>query len=82
MPEPVQEVQPAQSDTECAVCGFVPGPYPACGICHGNGETRERHFTRSEEIRGDAPHQSDRYSRTGDVSPKIVNLPGSARSHG
>jgi hypothetical protein len=77
-----EEVKSEQPNTECAVCGFVPGPYAGCGICGGSAETRTRHFTRSEEIRGDANESNDRYSRTGDVSPKIVNLPGSARSHG
>jgi hypothetical protein len=78
-----EEVKSEEQTTECSVCGFVPGPHPSCSICHGNRAFfRTRQYTRSEEVRGDAPEKDDRYSRTGDVSPKIVNLPGSARSHG
>jgi hypothetical protein len=63
---------------ECGTCGRVGGPVPTCEICHGNGRIQERRFSRSEEIRGEGGDTS-RYSRTGDVSPKIVQLPGSFR---
>lgn len=74
-----QSSQPPEPEatTECSICGRVPGPAPECEICHGNQSfTRQRQFTLSEERRG-RETDPERYSRTGNVSPKVVNLPGS-----
>lgn len=64
------------SDVECSMCGKDGGPIPECDLCHGNQRYRQsRAFTQSEERQGLNPNH-DRYGRTGDVSPKIVVLPG------
>lgn len=70
-----------QSDTnvECSVCGMVGYPPPGCGICNGNARPQSRAFTRTEENQGKGGDNS-RYGRTGNVSPKIVDLPGSMPS--
>lgn len=73
-PEPQPE---AEGTTECSVCGRVPGPFPECEICHGNtGFTRQRQYTLTESRRRDEVDPG-RYSRTGNVGPTIVTLPGS-----
>jgi hypothetical protein len=70
-------VKPEEVTTECSVCGKPGIPDPACTICHGNRAfIQSRAYTRSEEIRKDRG-DAERYSRTGNVSPKIVNRPGS-----
>jgi hypothetical protein len=67
----------SEPTTECSICGHVPGPFADCEICHGNTTfTQSRAFTRTEESRG-AKGDPERYSRTGNVSPKIVMVPGS-----
>lgn len=68
-------VQPEEPTTECGVCGRVPGPFPDCELCHGNAKVQSRAFTRTEEQQG-AKSDPDRYSRTGNVSPTIVVVPG------
>jgi hypothetical protein len=66
------------SSTECSMCGRDGGPVPACELCGGNQRyAQERHFTLSEERQGLNPNKDgDRYGLHGDVSPKIVVLPG------
>jgi hypothetical protein len=67
-----------KSEVECGICGKDGGPVADCDICGGNRTfTRPKQFTRTEEIRS-AQSDPGRYSRTGDVSPTIINLPGSA----
>lgn len=64
---------------ECAHCGIVGGPAPDCTLCKGNKTyVQERHFTLTEERKGENPHKGDRYGRHGEVGPKIVVLPGGA----
>lgn len=71
-----EQVQP-EAHTECSICGHVPGPFAGCETCHGNKQfIQSRAYTRSEEIKG-AEADPERYSRTGNVAPKIVNVPGS-----
>lgn len=65
-----------ESVIECSMCGRAGGPTSVCEICHGNGGTQERAYTRTEESQGKGKDPS-RYGRTGNVSPKIVSLPGS-----
>lgn len=73
-PEALPQEEPT---TECSICGLVPGPQPGCEICHGNQTfVRDRQYTLTEQRRGQEV-DPDRYSRTGNVGPKIVNLPGS-----
>jgi hypothetical protein len=67
-----------QEETECGVCGRVGIPFAECGICHGKAPVQQRHYTLSEERSGRTP-ETDRYSRTGAVGPKIINLPGSGQ---
>lgn len=69
-------VESPEVDVECGTCGRVGTPFAGCDICHGNATVQSRAFTRSEEVRG-AKGDPERYSRTGNVSPKIVALPGS-----
>lgn len=65
-----------QSNIECSTCGRVGGPLDACEICHGNGGTQSRAFSRTEQNQGLGKDEK-RYGLGGNVSPKIVNLPGS-----
>jgi hypothetical protein len=77
------EVQPSEEpDTECSVCGHVPGPYADCDICHGNKTfVQKRHYTLTETQQGKGDPNEGRYGRTGNVGPKIVSLPGSFTPH-
>lgn len=72
-PEQPESVEPNEPTTECSICGHVPGPFQGCLVCHGN-ETfiAPRAFTLTEER---AKPKDE--SRTGDIGPKTVNLPGS-----
>lgn len=63
-------------EVECGTCGRTGNPPPECELCHGNAPVQKRAYTRSEEIRGLGKDEA-RYGRTGNVSPKIVSLPGS-----
>lgn len=65
-----------EATTECAICGHVPGPFPDCTTCHGKAQVQSRAYTRTEEQRG-AQSDPDRYGPGGNVSPKVVSLPGS-----
>jgi hypothetical protein len=69
-------MEQVESNIECSTCGRVGGPDAGCEICHGRGGSQSRAFTRTEENQGKVGG-TDRYSRTGNVSLKIVNLPGS-----
>lgn len=52
-----------QANTECGICGRVPGPVPGCNTCGGNvAFTRERSYTLSEIRSGQAP-MDNRYGR-------------------
>lgn len=65
------------AEVECSICGKVGGPYVGCDLCNGNRQfVQSRAFTRTEEAQG-RKTDPERYSRTGNVSPKIVSLPGS-----
>ena len=46
-----------EPDTQCAMCGRVPGPYDACGVCHGRGGIEKRTYTLSEIRSGRAPKE-------------------------
>lgn len=76
--EQVQSQSPEpEATTECTICGRVPGPVPACETCHGNRTfTGPRQFTLTENRKRQAD-DPDRYSRTGNVGPTVVSLPGS-----
>lgn len=76
---PTEQSKPAP-EIECSTCGLVGYPPPECDLCHGTARVQSRAYTRSEEIRGQGKDET-RYGRTGDVSPKIVKLPGSANPH-
>lgn len=72
-----QEKQSDVSEYECSMCGRDGGPAVGCELCGGNERfLAKREFTLSEERQGKNPNAGDRYSRTGDVSPKLVVLPG------
>jgi hypothetical protein len=71
-------VKSAEPTTECSICGFVPGPVPACNVCHGNRSfIKPRQYTRSEELQGKGKSDPDRYGPEGDTNPRIVHVPGS-----
>jgi hypothetical protein len=73
-----EQVQPTpEPEIECSVCGFAGQPPLACEICRGTAKVQSRAYTRTEENQGKGKDET-RYGRTGNVSPKIVNLPGSA----
>lgn len=84
-PAPEPEPQPVQDEInpniECGICGREGGPYADCGICRGHAPIQSKAFTLSDVRSGRAP-EDERYGEGGSVGPKIVNLPGSARSHG
>lgn len=65
-----------QDPIECSICGLAGGPVPACEMCRGTAASQPRAYTLSEERQG-MKNDPDRYSRTGDVSPKAVMVPGS-----
>jgi hypothetical protein len=69
------------SEIECSICGRDGGPYEGCPAgCNGNPRfIQSRSFTLTEERQGLNPKKdSERYGLAGDVSPKIVVLPGGA----
>lgn len=76
----VQQVQPEKkvSAVECSMCGRDGGPAPDCELCLGNKRfIQSRSFTRTEEQQGlNKEEAARRYGRTGDVNPRIVQLPG------
>jgi hypothetical protein len=78
MSDQEQPQRPQVSDTECAMCGRDGGPVVGCELCNGNQRySQSRSFTLSEERQGLNPHKDgDRYGQHGDVSPKIVVVPG------
>ena len=65
---------------ECGMCGQEAPTDPECPMCGGDNQRflQPRSYTLSEERQGKNPNPNDRYSRTGDVSPKLVLLPGGA----
>ena len=71
--------QVKQSEIECSMCGRDGGPTVECELCKGAPRfAQKRHFTLSEERQGlNKEERSERYGRYGDVSPRIVDLPGS-----
>lgn len=81
MSEEQPKIQDPEATTECKICGHVPGPFPECTTCHGNGGIQSRAYTRTEEVQG-ALSDPERYGRTGNVNPKIVDLPGSFQPGG
>jgi hypothetical protein len=73
-----EEVKRKEYETECSICGFVPGPVPTCNICHGNiGFIKKRQYTLTEERQGTGNSDPDRYGPEGDTNPRIVVVPGS-----
>lgn len=65
------------SQIECGMCGRDGGVYAECELCGGKlALNQSRAFTLTEERQGKNPDAKHRYGPTGDVSPKIVVLPG------
>lgn len=75
------QTEQSEPNVECSVCGLVGKPPVGCDMCHGTAPIQSRAYTRTEENQGKGKDDS-RYGRTGNVSPKIVQLPGSAPSQG
>lgn len=67
--------RPTEPTHECATCGRNGYYGDICGECH-RPITEVRQYTLSEERSGRAPDDG-RYTRTGFVGPKIVDVPGS-----
>lgn len=63
---------------ECGMCGRDGGPDKDCDLCHGNPRLKQtRSYTLSEERQGMNPEEGERrYGPMGEVSPRIVVLPG------
>lgn len=66
------------SDVQCSMCGRDGGPVPECDLCLGNQRfVQSRAFTLTEERQGlNTDEAARRYGRTGDVNPRIIQLPG------
>lgn len=69
-------------EVECSLCGRDGYPPEGCDLCHGRAKPQARAHTLSEERVNPKKYKTDRYSRTGNVSPKIINLPGSDPKYG
>lgn len=67
---------------ECSLCGLDGYPPPSCGLCHGRAKPQSRQHTLSEERAHPQRYHTDRYNRTGNVSPKTVRLPGTDPNFG